>query len=291
MTVSAAEQEKTGLGNYFIANYPPFSFWKPTRTSRTRSAALERAAAAGRAARAVPAHPVLPEAVQVLLLPRLHRQERQRHLGLPRRDHEGSRAAEQDRVRRRAAARLRLLRRRHAVVPQRDAARRADDAAARDHAVGRGPRSHVRVRAGHAPEAQTRNAPEASASRGSASASRTSSRRSCSTTAGRTSKTKSTARYGWARELGFPQINIDLIAGHGRRGLGQLEGVRREDDRARPGLRDDLPDGTAVQHRVLEGARAGEAARTTNAAAATPRWRSPTGRPSGRGRSTRSTSW
>src|ERR1700756_5079796 len=30
MTVSAAEQEKTGLGNYFIANYPPFSFWKST---------------------------------------------------------------------------------------------------------------------------------------------------------------------------------------------------------------------------------------------------------------------
>ncbi|MCS6864254.1 MAG: coproporphyrinogen-III oxidase family protein [Gemmataceae bacterium] len=28
MTLSAAEQEKTGLGNYFIANYPPFSFWK-----------------------------------------------------------------------------------------------------------------------------------------------------------------------------------------------------------------------------------------------------------------------
>ncbi|MCS7021552.1 MAG: coproporphyrinogen III oxidase family protein [Gemmataceae bacterium] len=24
----AADQEKTGLGNYFIANYPPFSFWK-----------------------------------------------------------------------------------------------------------------------------------------------------------------------------------------------------------------------------------------------------------------------
>src|SRR5947199_1505671 len=30
MTVAAAEQEKTGLGNYFIANYPPFSFWKNT---------------------------------------------------------------------------------------------------------------------------------------------------------------------------------------------------------------------------------------------------------------------
>src|SRR5260370_33394296 len=23
-------QEKTGLGNYFVANYPPFSFWKPS---------------------------------------------------------------------------------------------------------------------------------------------------------------------------------------------------------------------------------------------------------------------
>src|SRR5215469_15037952 len=28
MTTEAA-QEKTGLGNYFVANYPPFSFWKP----------------------------------------------------------------------------------------------------------------------------------------------------------------------------------------------------------------------------------------------------------------------
>src|SRR5207248_9661293 len=29
MTTAAADQEQTGLGNYFIANYPPFSFWKP----------------------------------------------------------------------------------------------------------------------------------------------------------------------------------------------------------------------------------------------------------------------
>jgi oxygen-independent coproporphyrinogen III oxidase len=27
--LTAENQEKTGLGNYFIANYPPFSFWKP----------------------------------------------------------------------------------------------------------------------------------------------------------------------------------------------------------------------------------------------------------------------
>ena len=30
MTTAAPDQEKTGLGNYFIANYPPFSFWKNT---------------------------------------------------------------------------------------------------------------------------------------------------------------------------------------------------------------------------------------------------------------------
>ena len=30
MTTTAPDQEKTGLGNYFIANYPPFSFWKPS---------------------------------------------------------------------------------------------------------------------------------------------------------------------------------------------------------------------------------------------------------------------
>lgn len=28
--MTVVEQEKTGLGNYFIANYPPFSFWKPS---------------------------------------------------------------------------------------------------------------------------------------------------------------------------------------------------------------------------------------------------------------------
>ena len=29
MATAEGTQEKTGLGNYFIANYPPFSFWKP----------------------------------------------------------------------------------------------------------------------------------------------------------------------------------------------------------------------------------------------------------------------
>jgi coproporphyrinogen III oxidase-like Fe-S oxidoreductase len=31
-------QEKTGLGNYFVANYPPFSFWKPSHVAAARAA-------------------------------------------------------------------------------------------------------------------------------------------------------------------------------------------------------------------------------------------------------------
>ena len=34
--MTAVEQEKTGLGNYFIANYPPFSFWKPAHLPAAR---------------------------------------------------------------------------------------------------------------------------------------------------------------------------------------------------------------------------------------------------------------
>ena len=35
------QQEKTGLGNYFVANYPPFSFWKPAFLPDAK-AALDR---------------------------------------------------------------------------------------------------------------------------------------------------------------------------------------------------------------------------------------------------------
>ncbi|HEY7311984.1 MAG TPA: coproporphyrinogen-III oxidase family protein [Gemmataceae bacterium] len=43
---AAAQQEKTGLGNYFVANYPPFSFWKPAHLPDAR-AALNAAPEAG----------------------------------------------------------------------------------------------------------------------------------------------------------------------------------------------------------------------------------------------------
>jgi oxygen-independent coproporphyrinogen III oxidase len=36
--MTEATQEKTGLGNYFVANYPPFSFWKPAHLPEARKA-------------------------------------------------------------------------------------------------------------------------------------------------------------------------------------------------------------------------------------------------------------
>jgi oxygen-independent coproporphyrinogen-3 oxidase len=34
--MTEAAQEQTGLGNYFVANYPPFSFWKPAHLDRAQ---------------------------------------------------------------------------------------------------------------------------------------------------------------------------------------------------------------------------------------------------------------
>src|SRR5438874_6997557 len=41
-----ATKEKTGRGNYFVANYPPFSAWKPMHVTTAR-AALNRPPQAG----------------------------------------------------------------------------------------------------------------------------------------------------------------------------------------------------------------------------------------------------
>jgi oxygen-independent coproporphyrinogen-3 oxidase len=38
MATADATQEKTGLGNYFVANYPPFSFWKPVHLPEAHAA-------------------------------------------------------------------------------------------------------------------------------------------------------------------------------------------------------------------------------------------------------------
>jgi oxygen-independent coproporphyrinogen-3 oxidase len=40
--MTEATQEKTGLGNYFVANYPPFSAWKPAHLPAARAALQAR---------------------------------------------------------------------------------------------------------------------------------------------------------------------------------------------------------------------------------------------------------
>jgi oxygen-independent coproporphyrinogen-3 oxidase len=38
MASAETTQEKTGLGNYFVANYPPFSFWRPAQLPQAQAA-------------------------------------------------------------------------------------------------------------------------------------------------------------------------------------------------------------------------------------------------------------
>ena len=56
---------------------------------------------------------------------------------------------------------------------------------------------------------------------------------------------------GWIQDAGFPQRQHRPDRRHGRRDLGQLAGLRPQDDRAVARQRDDLPDGAAVQHGLL----------------------------------------
>ena len=131
--------DETEVGSYFVANYPPFSVWTADAVERDALPALSSPRGAG-AARPVPARPVLPEALPLLLLPRLHRQERAGGRRVPRRDGARVGALQHLSRDRRPAAQLRVLRRRHAVVPLGAAAERPGAAADGGHAVDDRPR-------------------------------------------------------------------------------------------------------------------------------------------------------
>ena len=73
---SHGADRSTEVGSYFVATYPPFSVWSAEAVERDAMPALHRRPIPRVAAGALPSHPVLPEAVPLLLLPRLHRQER-----------------------------------------------------------------------------------------------------------------------------------------------------------------------------------------------------------------------
>ena len=59
--------------------------------------------------------------------------------------------------------------------------------------------------------------------------------------------------YDFARSIGFPQVNIDLIAGMLGETEEQLARVRPQDHRDESGQRHHLPDGNSVQYHHLQG--------------------------------------
>ena len=122
-----------------------------------------------------------------------------------------------------------------------------------DHALGPGRGGDVRVRAGHAAAAQARSA--ARARRHPAEPGHRELQAEILEYNGRAHLADEIYRaYGWARELGFPQINIDLIAGMVGEDWDNWQRCVAQDDRAGARERHHLPDGAAVQHGLLEGA-------------------------------------
>ena len=70
--------EETTAGNYFVSNYPPYSFWSEANIADAH-AALDRPPAPGTPYLAYTLqHPFLPQALYILLLQGLHRQKRVR---------------------------------------------------------------------------------------------------------------------------------------------------------------------------------------------------------------------
>ena len=189
-----ATVEQTDVGSYFVANYPPFSRVERRRpwpaTPRPRSAARRRAdvplgctctsRSAGSAATSATSGstPTRTRArsssISICSAREWELYARQPAVAGP-------------------PLQLRLLRRRHAVVPLDQAAAGPGRPAERRRRVERRRRDHLRVRARHADRSQARARSASWASRASASASRTSTIASSRSTAARTARRKSAA--------------------------------------------------------------------------------------------------
>ena len=258
---SPPSPEQTEVGSYFVANYPPFSVWTARRPSADAQRGPGGARRAGRAAGPLPAHPLLPEALPFLLLPRLHRQERARGRGVSRSARRASGSSTPQRRRSPAGRSTSSI----SAAARRRSCRRSSCRgwSARLNAqrrVERRRRDHVRVRARHAHRSEAggdprdgRHAPQPR--RRELRRSHPRAERPRASLAGDRPRLSTQARA-----LGFPQINIDLIAGM----LGETEANWRDCIERTLALdarqRHHLPDGAALQHddqrRPAEGRRA-----------------------------------
>ena len=239
--------EETVVGSYFVANYPPFSVW--TRTAVDDAEAALQAAATRRAAGPLRAHPLLPEALSLLLLPGLHRQERAPGRGVS--------EPGDDRVGTLPGGRRPLPAARCTSSISGAGRRRSCRRSSCERLVAR---TESRADWSRAAEVTFECEP------GTLSDAKLGVLREIGVTRlslgvenfddrilelnGRAHRSPEIYRvFQHARRLDFPQINIDLIAGMIGESDANWRACHRSDDRAVARQRDDLPDGAALTTR------------------------------------------
>ena len=241
------EHDETEAGNYFVANYPPFSFWDaetaatcpesaPTtaRARECRSAFISTCRSAGSAATSATSASIptrTPTRSSAYLDSGIRELELYARTPLI----DGTQAE------------VRLFRRRHAALSIGVATHVADRSDESVAAVGRGGGSHLRMRAGDAHRAEARR--DARDRRHAALPRRRKLRRAHSRDQrARTSHRRNLPRL---RIRAIDRLPADQHRSDRRHGRGDRRELARkcaQDDRAAARQRDDLPDGSAVQH-------------------------------------------
>ena len=141
-------KDKTKVGNYFISNYPPFSFWNEKGVhlpAKRHAKSISRRCSLG----AILPCPVLSEALPLLLFSRLHRQEFQRSRTVFVRYAEGTPILCGFSLSGRAQAKVHLLWRGHTLLSFRQAIDRTHGWDEENHALGRSRGGDLRMRTGH----------------------------------------------------------------------------------------------------------------------------------------------
>ena len=140
---------KTEVGSYFISNYPPFSAWSADQLDAVR-AAMDSPPGRCAAWACICTFRFAASGASSVTFKVFTDKNSARSRALSGRAVARDRAREQAAGDGRAAVSVRLLRRRHAVVPELAAARAAGRSVAGKRVMGLGRGSHVRVRARHA---------------------------------------------------------------------------------------------------------------------------------------------
>ena len=246
----AAEHHPTTVGNYFVSNYPPFSFWRPDAVGDFFDA-LRR-----------PPQPETPLGIY-LHIPfcrkRCHFCYFRVYTDKNSAAIKGYIDAALEELTVYAAQPLiggrkpkfRLFRRRHAELSLGEpaaATHRPDEGAA---AVGRSRGSHLRMRAGHAHGSQAQGDSRDRASRASASASRISTTTSWRSMGARIAPRKSGAPTT-TRANSASRRSTSISSPAWSRRPRTTGASASQDHRALAGQRDDLPDGSALQHEHLQ---------------------------------------